>query len=430
MSQGWLAGVGADPRSRARAIGRAHGAFLAAGAAGGAGSEVRAVVSASWQRSVRARVDPDVDPPVLLADGDLAAYRAAHPLAAVVDVLRDLVGATAGDAGHLMAVSDAAGRLLWVEGHAGMRRRAEAMNFVEGAVWDESHAGTNAPGTALALDHEVQIFATEHFRRAVQRWTCAAAPIHDPVTGVLLGVVDVTGGDSLAHPHSLALVKAAARAAEGALALRRANESGLLVPAGRPSSARLAVLGVPEPTLSLDGRDLRLGRRNADVLFLLATHPAGLTGDQLADALYGESSSEVGVRVEVSRLRQLVGDLILSRPYRLARPVELDFADVTAALHRGDVAAAVNAYGGPLLPGSEAPAIAAQREWLEAQIRSAVLAQEDQTLMHIWAERFAFEDLQIWERLAAVASGPIAAIARARGARLRADYRLPGVTEV
>ncbi len=82
-----------------------------------------------------------------------------------------------------MAVSDAAGRLLWVEGHAGALRRAERMNFVEGAAWDEAHAGTNAPGTALALDHEVQIFATEHFRHTVQDWTCAAAPIHDAETG-------------------------------------------------------------------------------------------------------------------------------------------------------------------------------------------------------------------------------------------------------
>ena len=73
------------------------------------------------------------------------------------------------------------------------------MNFVEGAVWDESHAGINAPGTALALDHAVQIFSAEHFRPTVQAWTCAAAPIHDPATGRILGIVDITGGDIVAH---------------------------------------------------------------------------------------------------------------------------------------------------------------------------------------------------------------------------------------
>jgi transcriptional regulator of acetoin/glycerol metabolism len=82
-------------------------------------------------------------------------------------VLRQLVGTAADDGDHLMAVSDAAGRLLWVEGHRVARARAEKMNFIEGAWWDEAHAGTNAPGTALALDHEVQIFATEHFLSSV-----------------------------------------------------------------------------------------------------------------------------------------------------------------------------------------------------------------------------------------------------------------------
>src|SRR4051795_9293312 len=99
------------------------------------------------------------------------------------------------------------------------------MNFVPGARWDEAHAGTNAPGTALAVDHPLQIFATEHFSRSVQRWTCAAAPIHDPATGRLLGAIDVTGGDHLANPHSLALVRATALAAEAYLSTHL-QESG------------------------------------------------------------------------------------------------------------------------------------------------------------------------------------------------------------
>jgi transcriptional regulator of acetoin/glycerol metabolism len=92
-----------------------------------------------------------------------------------------------------MAICDDHGRLLRVEGHANVIRKAEAMNFVPGARWDEAHAGTNAPGTAAAVDHEVQIFATEHFSRLAQPWTCSAAPIHDPRTGHILGAIDVTG---------------------------------------------------------------------------------------------------------------------------------------------------------------------------------------------------------------------------------------------
>ena len=116
--------------------------------------------------------------------------------------------------GTTRASGDAAGRLLWVDGHPAVKRRAESMHFVEGARWSEDAAGTNAIGTALATAHSVQIFAAEHFSRRVHPWTCSAAPLRDPATGELLGVVDLTGPLRTVHPHSLALVSAAAREAE------------------------------------------------------------------------------------------------------------------------------------------------------------------------------------------------------------------------
>ena len=389
------------------------------------GGDLRDVVKRSWLRSVEARVDPDGNPPVILADADLAAYRAGHPLATVMGVLRQLVGAPADDGEHLMAVSDAAGRLLWVEGHRGERRRAEAMNFVEGAAWDEDHAGTNAPGTALALDRAVQIFSAEHFRHPVQEWTCAAAPIHDPATGQMLGVIDVTGGDVVAHPHSLALVQAAARAAEAELGWHRDRKTGLWLPGGVVPD-RLELLGRDEGLLHLGGRRVRLNRRHSEVVFLLLTHPPGMSGEQLADALYGDFADPATVRVEMTRLRRVIGDLLESRPYRLACPVPTDYLEVAAALHRGDTGAALDGYVGPLLPRSEAPGVITRRRWLEAQLRSAVLAASDPHLLLGWAERFGFDDLALWERLVTVlpagsASGALAAV---RVAELRADYGL------
>jgi hypothetical protein len=389
------------------------------------GAGLRDVVKRSWLRSVEANVDPDGNPPVILADADLAAYRSAHPLSAVVGVLRQLVGAPADDGGHLMAVSDAAGRLLWVEGDRGERTRAEAMNFVEGAAWDEGHAGTNAPGTALALDRAVQIFSAEHFRHPVQEWTCAAAPIHDPATGQVLGVIDVTGGDVVAHPHSLALVQAAARAAEAELGWQRDQKSGLWLPGGLVLD-RLELLGRDEGLLHLGGRPVRLNRRHSEVVFLLLTHPMGMSGEQLADALYGDFADPATVRVEMTRLRRVIGDLLESRPYRLAEPVSADYLEVAAALRRGDTGAALNGYAGPLLPRSEAPGVVTQRQWLEVQLRSAVLGARDPRLLLSWAERFGLDDLALWERLVTVLpdGSPSCALAAARVAELRAEYGL------
>jgi len=117
-----------------------------------------------------------------------------------------------------MVVSDADGTLLWLEGAARVRlSAANSMNFAVGALWSESGAGTNAIGTALAADHAVQVFAAEHFNEVVQAWTCAAAPVHDPDTGHVLGIIDLTSRMSTVHPHSFAVAVATAGAVEAHL---------------------------------------------------------------------------------------------------------------------------------------------------------------------------------------------------------------------
>ncbi|NYV78638.1 transcriptional regulator, partial [Streptomyces sp. UH6] len=153
MTDPWVAlEPGADPVERARILRRAHETFTRAGTVP---RPVRPVVADSWRRSARAGVGPDRTADVELADSDLNAYRAEHPLSRMMPLIRELVGTFADDGGHLLAVCDAHGRLLWVEGCPATRRAADAMNFVPGARWSESAVGTNAPGTAVAVDRPV-----------------------------------------------------------------------------------------------------------------------------------------------------------------------------------------------------------------------------------------------------------------------------------
>ncbi|MCC3772334.1 helix-turn-helix domain-containing protein [Streptomyces sp. UNOC14_S4] len=409
----WLAlASGDDPAERRRTIRTAHTAFL-----GGAppGPGVRSVVTDSWRRSAARLPTPDFLPPVEVDGADLEAYRRAHPLAAVLPLLRELLGSVAADGAHLFAVCDATGRLLWVEGHAGVRKRAESMNFVPGARWDERHAGTNAPGTALAVGHAVQIFATEHYNRRVQPWSCAAAPVHDPRTGQLLGAVDITGGDQLAAPQSLALVRATVRAAEAQL------------PApGHTPGCVLTALGRDEALLVTEGRRLRLGRRHSEILTLLAAHPDGLAGEQLSAALYGgRAVPPVTLRAELSRLRRLVGPLLASRPYRLCGTVDTDFGCVEQALAAGGLRAALRAYDGPLLPFSEAPGVCRLRRLLETRLRRAVLTCGDPVALQTWADSpWGEDDLEVWERLLAALpmSAPQRGSVAVEARRLRETY--------
>jgi len=178
---------------------------------------IRVPIAESWLRSR----DAGVDPSGRQAAPSLVEWRGArtlwdsHPLAIAGPVIDDCLAMASAEADQLVVVSDADGMLLSVRGNPRLRSRAaDEMNFVEGALWSEAGAGTNAVGTALAAQHAVQVFAAEHFTEPVQRWTCAAAPVTDPDTGCMLGIIDLTGDISSVHPHSLSVVVATARAVE------------------------------------------------------------------------------------------------------------------------------------------------------------------------------------------------------------------------
>lgn len=207
---------GADPVARAREMRRAHAEYVGAGASG---PGVRGLIADSWRRCSGAGVPAENHaPPRVHSDHEVRELREEHPLSRMMPTLRALLIDVAEAAQHLVAVCAADGELLWVEGPTRIRVAAEqTMNFAEGTLWSESAAGTNALGTALAVHHPIQVFAAEHYNATVHPWTCSAAPIFDPESGGLLGTIDLTGPFRMTHPHSLALVTAAAGAATGAL---------------------------------------------------------------------------------------------------------------------------------------------------------------------------------------------------------------------
>lgn len=112
--------------------------------------------------------------------------------------------------GFLISLSDAEGTLLEVVGDPDVYERGVKNNFVPGADWSEAGVGTNGIGTCLRLRTPVQIFSAEHFCVGWQDWACAAAPIQDPFTGKILGVIDVSGSQELVHANNLGLVTSAA----------------------------------------------------------------------------------------------------------------------------------------------------------------------------------------------------------------------------
>ena len=395
---------GADPRQLTRHLGQLHDSFVSSGAVDPA---LRSVVSESWRRSVRSGVDPERSLARLpLDDARLADARTTHPLAIGMPVIRRLLVDEAAEAGLLVAVSDAAGQLLWVEGDPLLRARAENIHFLPGADWSEESAGTNAPGTALALGRPVQIFGPEHLLRSVTPWSCSAAPIREPDTGAILGVLDLTGGPEVAGPQTLALVRATVAAVEAELRLSR-----LTTPYGpgdqRQESAsaapRLEVLGRRSARFCHPRTTTELSLRHSESVLLLADSPDGLSSAELGVALSDDDQAMVTIRAELSRLRPQLGPVPLeSRPYRLPR-LTSDVEDLRADLQQGRLRAAVARYRGPVLPASVAPGVERIRDDLHRQLRGRLLAGSDPDALLAFADTpYGREDLDIWSRVLAV----------------------------
>lgn len=140
--------------------------------------------------------------------------------------------------------------MLWRDGCTGVRHRADALGFAEGATWTETAVGTNAIGTALVERTPVQLFSAEHYQRSLHPWTCTAAPVHDPRTGALLGIVDISGPAATVHPAAVALVGTAVRLAEADL--WRHREAGLEALRTVAASVLRAVPG-PAAVVDRDG---------------------------------------------------------------------------------------------------------------------------------------------------------------------------------
>lgn len=375
---------------------------------------LRGVVRESWLRSLKHLPDPDgVSAAMYFSEPDLEAYRQGHPLAAVMPVIQKLLVQPSLESGLLVAVGDENGRLLWVDGDRALRRRAEGMMFVAGADWSEPSVGTSAPGTALALGRSVQIAGAEHFSRQVHPWSCTAVPLHDPDSGAVLGVVDITGASEAVAVHTLSLVEATVAAAEAHLSVHRLQQQ--LPKHSRPRSRRpqpgaaaslyrdsLQILGQDHGVLHVAGKSIELSARHGEIITLLALHPEGLSADELAGMAYPEHVSVTTVRAEMLRLRRVLarnGAAMVpeSRPYRLPTELVVDASQVLSYLQRGAHRMALNIYRGPVLPRSEAPAIVRLRGEVSGLLRDAVLndAGPDALLQYLELAEAA-DDVETW----------------------------------
>jgi hypothetical protein len=207
----------------------------------------RQVVEESWNRLLAKGIDPDHHTPPVIDTSGLDILRQSSGLMAVLDDVSRGLEPLIEEGDNILVIADARGRVLWRSGSPRVLGHADRLGFVEGAHWSETAVGTNAIGTALVSHRAVQLFSAEHFLRSHHPWTCAGAPIKDPRTGHVIGIVDVSGPAVTVHPTTVALVDLVARLAEAKL--REAHDRTLnrLRTVAAPILARIG-----RPALAVD----------------------------------------------------------------------------------------------------------------------------------------------------------------------------------
>ncbi|MGY1672465.1 sigma-54-dependent Fis family transcriptional regulator [Geodermatophilus sp. SYSU D00710] len=204
----------ADPALRQAAGGylvRARELFLADGPV--PPGVVRTPILASWTRSRLWEVRPDRLELGLERDTgpDTPLRRAAEP------VLRDIADLFATEPVSVI-LCDADGFVLSRRtGDSGLEQYLDRVWLAPGYSYGERVVGTNGIGTALEARGSAQVFGHEHYAEGLEVLACAGTLVRDPVSGRVLGVLDLTCWDRDAGPLLIATAATLARRIEKVL---------------------------------------------------------------------------------------------------------------------------------------------------------------------------------------------------------------------
>lgn len=167
---------------------------------------VRGEVQASWTRSLHLSVEASGLDPVFVSrlnQETLLAITAAP-------ILKHLAAQLANEEVAII-LTDAHGLILQqICSDPGLSRNLDGAHLVAGFNYGEESVGTNGIGTALECRAPIMIHGQEHYLEDLGKFSCAGAPIRHPVTGTLMGAVDLTCLATQSNPLLLAVARSTA----------------------------------------------------------------------------------------------------------------------------------------------------------------------------------------------------------------------------
>ena len=111
--------------------------------------------------------------------------------------------------------------LIFLEyiGNQTILKEHEILNAVRGSNWAENVIGTNAMSLALRHNRPFQLVPYENWCAGMREVTTSAAPIHDPGSQEIIGVLIIGSIYSMVQSHTLGMVVAAVDSIEKQIAI-------------------------------------------------------------------------------------------------------------------------------------------------------------------------------------------------------------------
>lgn len=248
-------------------VAAARADFIDNGPSGAAG--VPGLLAASWERSQQAGVDSsqphsdftDIDTGSLLT-------RCAYP------VLRQL-GMDIADFPMVIGLTDHRARLVQrIDTSSAVARLLDRVDFAPGFSYSESTMGTNGVGTVFESGQPVSVVGPEHFAENLHAFACAGAPVIDPITRRVEGVLDISTLTQGWSPLMHTLVKSAAKDISRNLLLDRSQSQQAIFDTYLQAQAKASrhavfafgdtvLMANPTATALFDGAEQQLLREHA-----------------------------------------------------------------------------------------------------------------------------------------------------------------------
>ena len=330
-------------------------------------------ITLSWQRSSSAKIPEDrLAAPLLSTSKHHISSEKKSALDIALQKCRHDLKHIAEQSSMVIAVGDIGSTIIWTAASAQMQSAAERVHFIAGGQWCEDMVGTNALALSLKTRQSSCVFSNEHYMPSVQDWVCYAAPIIDPHSKQLIGVIDLS--TTWMNHNTLGLLAAERCATIIQTALQEQHQS------------QLYIHTFSTPHVMFNGKPLLVTPRQIEILTILALCPQGLNLDALHQALYGERKISLStLKAEMSQLRDLLGSYLVSRPYQLTIHIEADFLQVEQALDAGYISSALQLYTGVFLSKTDSPFLCSWRDYLESRLSQAIFktSETDVLLKHV-----------------------------------------------